>query len=209
VARITATALSPSSLVAAYRVLPEPSAAPGQASRELSAVWMGVRGGELVVSAHSLALEPGRVGAWARDVALVSQDLFAYSYQAGPERQTKLALVRVDPETHQMAVTSGPTVIGHGDATSVRGISLPSGPASPRTFTYFQRPSENAMAEVCNVSPDGRITDCRDVMWADTETRAASGVRLPDGRLAFAFANKAGAPFYQLLSGSESGVQDA
>jgi len=208
VTRITATPLSPSSFVMAYRVVPGPAAPPGEPSKELSAIWVGMHGTELMVDPHPVAIEPDRVNMWARSVALVSQNLIAYSYQSGAERQTKLVTLRVDPKTHRLKIVDGPHILSKGGTSFLHGVSLPSGSASPKTFTYFQKPGETATAQVCRISPQGNITSCQEVPWADAELKAVSGVRLPDGRLAFAFANMHGAPQYQILGPKESGSED-
>eukprot|EP00421_Protoceratium_reticulatum_P009778 CAMPEP_0168357808 /NCGR_PEP_ID=MMETSP0228-20121227/784_1 /TAXON_ID=133427 /ORGANISM="Protoceratium reticulatum, Strain CCCM 535 (=CCMP 1889)" /LENGTH=594 /DNA_ID=CAMNT_0008370351 /DNA_START=127 /DNA_END=1909 /DNA_ORIENTATION=- len=206
VAQLAAAPLSPTSLVVGYRALPDPLATSRQASRELSAVWMGLQDNELVIDPHPIAIEPGLVGMLARDVAVVAENMFAYSYESGRERLTKLVIVRVDPVTHKMSVVGGPRVIGRGETTYVQGISMASGPLTPTTFTYFQHPRDNGMAEVCHVSPRGEVARCSDVMWSDSELKVVSGSRLPDGRLAFASANMDGALFYQLLGTQEMGM---
>mmetsp|Transcript_89714 Transcript_89714/g.192299 ORF Transcript_89714/g.192299 Transcript_89714/m.192299 type:complete len:609 (+) Transcript_89714:117-1943(+) len=207
VSRLSAAALTPTSFVVAYSA-ENALHAEDRVSRELSAVWMGVMDGELVVDPHSIALEPERKGMGARDVALISQNLIAYSYESITDRSTKMTIIRVDPTTHRMTITGGPQVIARGGSSFVRSISLPSGPMPTRTFTYFQRPGANGMAEVCRVSPEGRISNCHDVMWADSELAIASGIRLHDGRLAFVFASPAGKLFYQLLGSEDAGEDE-
>merc|ERR1719277_2680837 len=59
-ARISAVALSPTSLVVAYRAVPETKVRAGHPSRELSAQWIGMADNELVVDPHPIALEPER-----------------------------------------------------------------------------------------------------------------------------------------------------
>ena len=208
VTRITATPLSPSSFVVAYRVVPGVAAPPGQPSKELSALWVGMHGAELMVDPHPVSIEPERVNMWARSVALVSQNLIAYSYESSTEKATKLVTLRVDPRTHRLSVADGPHLLSKGSTSFVHSVSLPSGSASPKTFTYFQKPGETSTAQVCRISPHGSIAGCEEVPWADAELKAVSGVRLPDGRLAFAFASMNGAPQYQILGPKESGAED-
>jgi len=208
VTRITATPLSPSSFVVAYRVVPGAAAPPGEPSKELSALWVGMHGTELMVDPHPVTLEPDRVNMWARSVALVSQNLIAYSYESSTEKATKLVTLRVNPKTHRLTVADGPHLISKGGTSFVHAVSLPSGSASPKTFTYLQKPGETSTAQVCRISPQGSITSCQEVPWADAELKAVSGVRLPDGRLAFAFATMNGAPQYQILGPEESGAED-
>lgn len=199
VARIAATALSPASFVVAFRAMPADNEVEGP-SRELSAVWMGLEGSELVVDKDlTLGIEPNRRGMWSRDVALISQNLFAYTYQSGSEEKTKLAIVRVDPETHGMEVIGPPRVIGNGATPYVKSISTPYIASTPETFTMFQRPNEVGTAKVCGVSMKGRITGCHDVKWADTRVASVSAARLGDGRLMFAFTDESGTPFFQVI----------
>jgi len=202
ISHIAAAALTPTSFAVGFRAPPDPSAPPGRPSRELSLVWVGMRDNELIVGPRPLVLEPSRAGVRARSLALVSRNLLACSYESELEQRTKVVLVRVDPETHRMAPTGRPEVIARGHAAFVEGVSLPSGPASPRTFTLLQLSKGRGVAAVCGVSAAGRAVHCREATWADSELVAASGSRLPDGRLAVAFADAAGEPFYQLLPGA-------
>jgi len=207
VEHIAATALSPTSLVVAYRVVPDGTAALGEASAELSAVWMGMHNDKLAVDPHPIQLEAKRVDMKLRDVSLVSMNLFAYSYESVGEQTVKMVVVRVDPVTHRMSVTGAPQVLGRGKVDYVQAISLPNGAMSPTTFTYFQQPNQTSMAEVCRVSPAGRIADCKDVMWGEAVFQSVSGARLADGRLAMAMVGPQGKMFFQLLGPSETGAQ--
>mmetsp|Transcript_143430 Transcript_143430/g.357385 ORF Transcript_143430/g.357385 Transcript_143430/m.357385 type:complete len:247 (-) Transcript_143430:51-791(-) len=203
--RLSAVALSPTSLVVAFRALPTKKAKRGQPSRELSAQWIGVADDELMIDPHPIALEPEHGQMWARDVSLVAQDTFAYTYEAGGQAM-KMAIVRVDPQTHQMSILDGPRRFATGSTAYLHSVSLPGGPAAPSTFTILQRPEESATAEVCRVSPEGRVAHCRSVAWSDQPLRAVSAGRLSDGRFALAFADTSGNLLYQLLSGQEHGA---
>jgi len=205
---IAATALSPNSLVAAYRVVPASTAHKmGDVSAELSAVWMGMEDDELIIDAKPMQLESDKVDMTIRDVSLVSQNMFSYTYQSKAEQIVKMAVVRVDPATHRMSITGGPQVLGRGDMDFLHSISLPNGAASPTTFSYFQQPNHTGMAEVCRVSPEGRVADCRDVMWGDQTFQAASGTRMADGRLGMVTVGPFGKMWFQILGPEESGAQ--
>jgi len=205
-ARLSAVALSSTSLVAAFRAIPPKKATAGQASRELSALWIGLADNELIIDPHPIALEPERGQMWARDLSLVAADTFAYTYEAGSEKATKMAIIKVDPQTHKMSILDGPRRIMQGETSYLHSVSLPNGGTVPATFTILQRPKESSVAEVCRVSPAGRIADCREVPWSDQAVRAVSAGRLLDGRLAVAFADMSGNLLYQLLSGQEHGA---
>jgi len=196
---VTALAIRPTSFVVAYRDPPtadEHSTAP---SRELSVVWMAMEDNELFVDPHPIVLEPEKKGMGKRSLALVSENLFSYSYQCESERKIKMAIVRVDPDSHRMEVTGGPTTISDGDATFLHSISLPYLSLAPHTFTYFQQPRANSVAKSCRISPKGLITQCEKIAWSDTQAGSVGAVRLGDGRLVFVFSNRRKDPFYQML----------
>lgn len=205
VARLAATRLTPSSFVVGFRSVPVIQNHEAE-SEELSAMWMELSGSELVIDPHPLKLEPKGSDMWARDLALVSESLFAYSYQSGGEEKTKQTIIRVDPVSHHMTVVSGPEVIGSGPTPFVQSISMPYGAGAPHTFTYFRTPALSSVAEVCRVSPEGHTSGCRQVKWADTQTTVVSAAKLRDGRLAFVFGNSEGVPMYQILGAPASGA---
>ncbi|CAE7504877.1 psiQ, partial [Symbiodinium pilosum] len=162
----------------------------------------------LIVSPHQFALEPEHPDMYHRDVALVSQNLFAYSYYSGAERKTKLSLVHVDPGSHQMAAVGDPVVLSTGYNSIVGAVSLPAGSETPSTFTYFLQPTgAKSAAKVCGVSSEGRISGCKDVTWAEEELESATGIKLPDGRLLFAFIQK-GSVQTRFVSAEEASAQD-
>merc|ERR1719382_138824 len=203
VTRIAATAMSPTSLVVAYRTLPT-SDELGWPSRELAVRRIEMVDEELVVDQQAFYVEPQHAKMWFRDVAQLTQNLFAYSYYSGKENETKTTIVRVDPLSHQMTVTGGPVVLAKGSTSYVQSIPLASGNAPPKSFTYFQHPGGNGMAEVCRISSKGVPDGCRNVRWADNSWAVVSGARLQDGRIMFVAANEAGKPFFQLLTVSDA-----
>jgi len=80
VSHVKAVSITPTSFVIAFAGLPTGSQQV-TSSAELSAVWMESLDNELVRHPKALALEPGKTAMQTRDVALVSQNLLAYSYQ--------------------------------------------------------------------------------------------------------------------------------
>lgn len=204
--RLTAVALSPTSMVVGYRALPPRSSGkPEENSRELSALWIGMEEDELVVDPHPIAIESEHGAMLERDMALVAQNTFAYSYESSLAKVLKLAIVKVDPSTHRMSVVGGPSVLAEGKAEFVHSVSLPLFPGTPSAMTVFQLPKENSKLELCRVSPEGRVADCHMKVWADQELRAVSGGRLPDGRLIFAMADSKGTLLYQILTQADLG----
>ncbi|CAK8987883.1 unnamed protein product [Durusdinium trenchii] len=205
---IAATKLTEDSFVVAFRQLPTQDEI-GATSKELSATWMRVSDDDLlVISSHHLMMEPRRPDMYLRDVALVSQNLFAYSYYSRAEKQTKMSLVRLHPTTHQMTPVGEPTVLDTGYNSFVGAISLPSGPETPSTFTYMQPAGKSSVAKVCGVSAEGQVSGCKEVPWAEAELVAADAVKLPDGRLFFAFIQKGGTVQTRFLSAGEASAQD-
>lgn len=160
----------------------------------------------MAISSNQFILEPNRADIYHRDLvpgtcnsaqfqnreALVSQNLFAYSYYSGAEKKTKLSMVRLEASTHKMTAIGEPTVLSTGYNSFVGALSLPSGPQTPSTFTYMQPVGKSSMAMVCGVRADGSISGCKEVAWAEAELLAAQVVKLLDGRLFFAFIQKGG-----------------
>eukprot|EP00440_Ansanella_granifera_P033989 gb/GFBE01036870.1/.p1 GENE.gb/GFBE01036870.1/~~gb/GFBE01036870.1/.p1 ORF type:complete len:573 (+),score=146.67 gb/GFBE01036870.1/:1-1719(+) len=212
VSHIAATRLTEFSFVVAYRALPPGDAdSVGMKSNELSAVWMEVsKDNLLVIDPHVLTLESSRPKMLERDVALVSHNLFSYSYYSAGEKLTKMALVKVEKSQggRKMTRVSDPTIIAKGFNALVGAISLPAGVQTPSTFTYIQPANENSQAAVCGVTEEGEVSGCKDLLWADSELAAATGMRLPDGRLLFTFINKGGTASTRFLSAEEASAQD-
>eukprot|EP00927_Polykrikos_kofoidii_P049934 TRINITY_DN43906_c0_g1_i1.p1 TRINITY_DN43906_c0_g1~~TRINITY_DN43906_c0_g1_i1.p1 ORF type:complete len:694 (-),score=82.97 TRINITY_DN43906_c0_g1_i1:76-1887(-) len=203
VSRLAATLLTPTSMVVAYRALPAGTVVPGGKSQELSAIWMGMRDEELVLGQKALELEPGRREMWNRDLALVSENLVAYSYQSGTEKRTKVAMIRVDPMSNRLFLASGPDTLHKGDAEFVQAVSLAAGQAEPRTLTFFQRPGHTSKAAVCSVLATGQLSSCSEAAWVDNRFSCASASRLKDGRLFVAYADEKKSPWWQALSVQE------
>lgn len=199
VTNIAAVALRPTSFVVAFRDPPHADESGDSYSRELSAVWMSMQDSELVVDPHPIVIEPETKEMGERDVSLVSENLFSYSYFSKAERKTKLAIVRVDPDTHRMEVTDEPKEVMSGDTPFVKSVSLPFQSLAPHTLTYVQKPLKNSVAETCRISPRGKISNCQEIPWANTHVSTVMGARLGDGRLVFVFADKMKDPYYQML----------
>jgi len=198
---VAAVALRPNSFVVAFRDPPradEPSTA---FSRELSVVWMSMQDNELVVDPHPIVIEPETKEMGPRSVSLISENLFSYSYQSKSQQKTKMAIVRVDPDTHRMTVTDTPKEVASGDTKFVKSISLPFQSLAPHSLTYIQHPRGNGVAETCRISPRGKISDCQELPWANTRMSSVSAARLGDGRLVFVFGDdkKDPLPYYQML----------
>lgn len=195
VTHVAAVALRPTSFVVAYR---DPNTEVPY-SRELSAVWMSMQDSELVVDPHPIVIEPELRDMGFRDVSLVSENLFSYSYQSKSDQKIKMAIVRVDPDTHRMEVTDKPRELTGGDTPFVKSVSLPFQSLAPHTLTYLQHPRKNSVAETCRISARGKIASCQEIPWSNTGVSTVTGRRLGDGRLVFVFADKSKGPYYQML----------
>jgi len=204
VSHIKAVSITPTSFVIAFSGI-----ATGQqvaSSGELSAVWMESIDNELVRHPKALALEPGKTGMQTRDVALVSQNLLAYSYQSSSNAKTKVAVIRLIPTTHEMSVQGQTKVISSGAAYDIQSISLPYGgdvPA-PYSLTYFTRVRDGAVAEVCKVDFLSGLDACHQFQWAPGYPTSGSAGRLGDGRLVFAYTDNMSTPFLQFLAAPSS-----
>lgn len=208
VARLSATALSPTSLVVAYRGLPptDEEVQPGATSKELSLAWIGMRDEELIVEQSNLKLEPEKTEMWSRDVAVISAQLFSYAYYSSTERKTKLAVIHMDPETHHFTLTNTPTIVGVGVANWVQAPAIVSGMGTPRALVTFQEPHRRVSAEVCKIGSDGKVMACSKAGWADAEVKISSSTRLKDGRIFLAYADTAGDGYYQAFGAQEFAV---
>jgi len=199
VSRLSATLLSDSSFVVGYRGITQGEGGEKPPFREASVVWGQVKDGEVAFSPNPVTLEPDTSQIWGRGVAVVSQNMFAYSYYCGIAKETKMTIIKVDPATHSMAITDGPYRLSQGESSYVGAINVPFAPESPHTYTFFDKPGEKVgTAQICRVSAMGRIADCRERPFAGYDIASISGQLLWDGRLVFAFASKTGEPFYQV-----------
>jgi len=200
VSQIAAVSVSPSSFVVAFKGLPN-AGQQAATSSELSAVWMDVRDNELVQHPNPLTLEPSRRGMESRDLALLSQNLIAYSYQSSGDEKTKVAIIRLNPATHQMTTQGQTQVISTGEAEGVQGVSLPYGGQvpSPYSLTYLRHEEEGAVAQVCKVSFWQGLSDCHKFRWANDTASSGSAARLGDGRLVFAYTTNLSVPFLQFV----------
>ena len=144
---------------------------------------------------------------WIPTEALVSQNLFAYSYYSGSERKTKMSLVHVDPASHLMTAVGDPVValwqfqfwhasvrrvvrislnvsstvsaevLSTGYNSLVGAVSLPAGPATPSTFTYIQPAGAKSIAKV---GPED--VDVSEYIFSVSSVRKVCGVS-SEGRI--------------------------
>jgi len=201
VSRLSATLLTDTTFVVAFRGTTLGTAAAAPPYKEASVVWGQMKDGEIAFSPNPVSLEPDTPQIWDRGVAVVSQNMFSYSYYCGIAKEVKMTMIKIDPNTHQMSITDGPRRLSKGRSDYVGAINVPFAPQSPHTYTFFAKPGDKVgTAQICRVSEMGRITDCRERPFAgyDIAAGAMSGQLLWDGRLIFAFATTKGEPYYQV-----------
>lgn len=197
------------SFVIGYRGIHAEAVAEGAPSQELSAILVRLDGQELAIAADPLELERDVPNILSRSVALVSKNVFSYTYQCATQETTKTVLIRVDPMTNHMSLLREPQVISAGTVSFINAISVPYGPAAPRTFSYFQSPGRGSEASVCRVAQGGTLSSCEVLQWTGgTVVSSVDAQRLEveggQGRLLFVFADQDGWPFWQFLGTSDS-----
>eukprot|EP00928_Gymnodinium_smaydae_P016293 TRINITY_DN16089_c0_g2_i1.p1 TRINITY_DN16089_c0_g2~~TRINITY_DN16089_c0_g2_i1.p1 ORF type:complete len:648 (+),score=131.85 TRINITY_DN16089_c0_g2_i1:60-1946(+) len=226
VARLSAAQLSRSTFVVAYRHASATDAHGNGAqatlasrgaerrSNEASVVLAQVVGGKLFFDLHSVSLEPNQGQIWARSVAPVQENVFAYTYHSGTERLTKQAILRVDPVAHRLAIVQQPQVLAQGFSpfAGSLGSALPPSLANGadaalvrnsgvRLFTYYAKAEDPArlQARMCKATAEGLPAMCEEMPWIDFEASSVAGAPLGDGRVIFVFSDAAGQPHYQLV----------
>lgn len=165
-----------------------------------------------------------------RDVAAVASNIFAYTFEHSGGGVVNAALVHVGPPEGLKALSmvrvsvpedpgrsgrangkAGETTAAAPPLTFLKTVREPPGAGPPHTFTYFQVKGRRPDAQICRVPAEATLqpgdaaaspgfTDCKHLLWADTETKAASAVRVPDGRLLFVYADLPGALFSRFLN---------
>jgi len=199
VVRIEATLLSPMQFIIACRA----SKAVNEMDtsdvmrQEAMAVYGEMDGADLLFDPGHLNVEPEKEQVWARAVGLVGKNEFAYAYQMGEKRRTKMAVVKVDPDTHKMTVADGPVVLHKGFSPYVHMINLAYAPTDPHTLVYYQ-PKNKDLINICRFK-DAKITRCEDFPWVAQELSSVSGINLGGGRILFMFANQQGIGYYQVM----------
>jgi hypothetical protein len=199
VLRLEATLLSPTQFVVACRASKSVNEMDTSdiMRQEAMAVYGEMDGADLLFDANHLNIEPEKEQVWARAVGLVGKNEFAYAYQMGEKRRTKLAVVKVDPDTHKMTVADGPVVLHKGFSPYVKMLNLAYAPGDPHTLVYYQ-PKNKDLINICRFK-DGKITRCEDFPWVAQELSDVTAINLGGGRLLFMFANQQGIAYYQVM----------
>lgn len=173
----------------------ETAAAPTR--QEAMAVYGELVDDELVFSPNAMNLEPQGSQIWARGLSLIAPDTFAYSYQAGASNEIKMAVVAVDPVSHQMSVLRHPTVVHPGFSPYVGMISVPYTPTDPHTLVYYEAHNTSRVSICSWVHADKMAKDCEEYTWLTSKLSSISGVHLGGGKTFMVFAAEStGAPYY-------------
>jgi hypothetical protein len=211
VARLSATMVSPTSFVVAFRHIPAHSSLLGEKA-EASCLLGTYHYGALGFDPKPLSLEPDQDEIWARSVAYLQDNLVAYTYHSGREQVTKQAVLYVDPATRQVSILREPEVISKGFTPFVGSLST-STPLrehqsagqlqllekqGARLFTYFAE-GGGARGQFCRATPEDTLSDCQFFDWTSHELTSVSGTPVGDGRLLFFYADAGGSPHYQLV----------
>jgi hypothetical protein len=213
VARLEATKLSSGSFAIAFRHGVDTQR---EEHAEASCVFAQFRDGELIFGRNPVLLEPKHSQIWSRSVALVQENVIQYVYHSGTERQTKEAILRMDPTTNSVSVVQGPTVIAQGFTPAIGALStaLLSGEdakpsflqeSGPRLFTFYNKGSSaDVQGRICKVAGSGIPAACKEFDWINHEVLSMAGAPVGDGRLLFTYTDASGTPFYQLVGLLES-----
>jgi len=199
VVRLEATLLSPTQFIVACRASKSVNEMDTSdiMRQEAMAVYGEMDDDDLLFDPQHLNIEPEKEQVWARSVGLVGKNEFAYAYQMGEKRRTKIAVVKVDPESHKMTVVDGPVVLHKGFSPYVKLINLAYAPTDPHTLVYYQ-PKNKDLINICRFK-DGKITRCEDFPWVAQELSSVSAINLGGGRVLFMFANLQGIGYWQVM----------
>jgi len=218
IARLSATALSPSLFAIAYR---QGEVEPRTKQAEAACIAGQVHRNHILFNSPAVLLEPEQTNIWSRSLARIGENLLAYTYHSGNERETKQAIIRADPRTHRLEVVHGPEVLARGFSPLVGSVALvptkeelekkKTGPFSlsltqrrqqstVRLLTYVAHAgAKPAEARLCGISSGGVPSGCQALPWAGRDMAAASGTPLSDGRFLFLFTDSRGNPYYQFV----------
>lgn len=203
--RIEATLLTPTSFVIGCRSSKAVSEMDTSevTRQEAVAIYGEMDEADLIFDPNHLNIEPEKEQVWARGVGLVAPNTFAYAYQMGKHRRTKMAVVKVDPESHQMKVADGPVVLHKGFSPYVHMLNLAYSPSDPHTLVYYQ-PEKSGLISICRFKKDRKgvqkLSRCEDFPWVQEELSSVSAINLGGGRALFMFSTASGTGYYQVLA---------
>jgi hypothetical protein len=206
VARLSATRLSPSDFVVAYRGGAE--ATNKHQKQEAAYMLAGMRGAELLFDPHPISLEPDMTQIWSRSLSLVDEGIVSYTYHSGREEVTKQALLRLNPSTRKLEVAHGPEVVAEGFTPYVGSVSTSLVQRSsnvsklrsePRLLTYFAGVEGfTGRGRFCHVS-SGMPEGCVEMPLTEMAVTSAVSSEVGDGRALLVFTDTRGIPHYKMI----------
>jgi hypothetical protein len=218
VARLSATALSPTLLAIAYRL---GGVDAGMDQAEAACIAGQVHRNHILFNSAPLLLEPDQTNIWSRSLVRIGENTLSYTYHSGKEKMTKQAIIRADPRTHHLELVQGPEVLAHGFSPVVGSVALvptvdeletqKTGPfplsltesrrqQTVRLLTYVgQDGAKPVQARLCGISKKGVPSGCQDLTWSVRDLASVSGTPLSDGRFLFMFTDARGNPYYQFI----------
>lgn len=203
VSRLDAVRITPRTFVIAARAMPAVDDFDGGSTvhQEALAIHGEKYQDGLIFSTNTLNLEPNRTQIWSRGVSLVAPDTFAYSYLTGMTDSPKVmqAVVKVEPDTHQMQVIAGPNVIHSGFTPYVSMLSVPYTATEPHTATFFRNERTNASEVMFCRWNQAMVQDCEHSPWMNEVIPSSSGAHLGGGRAFMFYTTDAGVPLYTIF----------
>jgi len=173
-------------------------------TQEANAIFGVLVDGDLAFDPNHLRLEPSQTQIWARGISLIAPNTFAYAYQTGQALKTKMAVVVVDPESHQMRIRDGPYVIHSGFSPYVSALSVPYTASDPHTLVYYDGGNRSAVNLCSWKAVEGKLDRCQDFTWMPEKVQTLSGVHLGGGKSFMVFATDSGVPYYSVFGLSKA-----
>jgi len=210
VSRISVAPLSPTLFAVAFREGQDSEAAPST-SREASVALAELWDSSLVFTMKPIPLEPSKDEIWARSVAGLGNNAFAYTYHSGTEQVTKQAVLRLDPESHKLVILQEPQVIAFGFTpfVSTVGTVQQEEPQMAsqvellqshghRLFTFLGAEGAHGQGTICAVS-QGLPVGCKNSGKTFREVVSATSAPVGDGRVFLLSVDAQGSPYYSLV----------
>jgi len=198
VVRLEATKVSDSAFVLAARAAKVTDEMDDSVStkQEAMAMYGEVVDNDLVFDPNPLNLEPKRSQIWARGLSMIAQNTVAYAYQDGSDMLIKMAVIAIDPKTHQLSEAAAPATMKKGFSPYVSMVSVPYTVSDPHTLFYYQG-EHSSMVNVCSWdAKKKKFGGCEDFAWLASKAPSVSGARLGDGKSFMAFTTQTGSPHY-------------
>jgi len=143
-------------------------------------------------------LEPSGSQIWARSVAKIAPDTFAYAYQDGTNMQMKIAVIRKQ-HGRSLRVLQKPVPLRSGFTPYLSMLSEPYTESDPHTLAIYQV-GNASMASVCSwIESESRLDHCQEYTWMNSSLTSLSGIHLGGGKALMAFTPASGTPMYSVF----------